>query len=111
MTNEKDTIEVQRLTPTPLQTGTYNARPWELVRCDPTAGGCVVVLPVPSGAKVRGSWIYIKNVSDSLTPIKIEAVSSTIDGQRSVALTVPRSGVASFYSVGDDGWERGPSTT
>ncbi len=49
--------------------GSYHAKPFDIVLCDPTAGGFTVLLPAPTTC--LGAWVIIKNVTLSVNPITL----------------------------------------
>lgn len=86
------------------QTGTYNARPWEIARMEPTLANCVVLLPDP--LKALNSWIGVKfATAGSIYTVTVFAVNATIDGAASYVLNISRQ-IVFFYAT-TDGWERG----
>jgi hypothetical protein len=50
------------LEPTDVKTGTYTARPLDLVRADTTAAAFDVLIPDP---KPGGAWLMVKKVTSS----------------------------------------------
>lgn len=86
------------------KSGTFTARPWDLVRMDTGTGNCFVVLPDP--LKVLGTWIAVKLASDVVSnTVTVTAINATIDGASSYTLYVARQ-IVFFYAT-TDGWERG----
>lgn len=91
-------------TVTQKQTGTYNARAWDIARIDPTVAACFVVLPSPLDN--LGAWVYVKYAAGAVNhTVTVSCVNATIDGDATFVLNTPRQIVA-FYAT-TDGWERG----
>lgn len=64
---------------TSVQTSDYGPNTNELVQCDPTSGSFNINLPTAGGR--TGKHIVVKNVSNSINPITIQATGiETIDG-------------------------------
>jgi hypothetical protein len=73
---------------TPVKTAAYTAKPWEVVRCDPTAGGFTVTLPPSPG---NAEQIIVKNASDSTNTITISPHGQDeIDDATSLTVSVER---------------------
>ncbi len=73
------------LEPTELKTGTYTARPRDLVLADPTSAAFEVIIPDPVPG---GPWVMVKKVSSSTNAVTLRPLSSsvTIDGSSTLAL-------------------------
>lgn len=88
---------------TSKQTATYTARPWQIVRVNPTAGPVGVVLPAITAAGVKDCWIGIKNASASTNLITVTPIGAKVDGGATIVLSTAWQFVM-LYQV-DDGWE------
>lgn len=58
---------------TPIKTAAYTANPWEMVLCNPTAGGFTVTLPDPRNH--GGAMVAVKNASASANVITLATVA------------------------------------
>lgn len=83
-----------------------NARPWDILAVNPTAGALTVLLPSPDAAVAVGSWIGIKNDSDSSNTITVKPLTGTIDGAGTFTILSARK-FQWFYSTGIE-WKAGP---
>lgn len=92
---------------TSRQTASCNARPWQLVRVDPSGGALNVILPAITDPTAKVSWIGVKNISASTNAITVAALGTTIDGSASFVMNTARQ--FQWFYAGDDEWERGPS--
>jgi len=89
---------------TTKQTGTYNARAWDIARMDTTAAACFVVLPDP--LKCLNAWIGVKFAAGVTNfTVTVTCVNATIDAASSYVLNIARQ-IVFFYAT-TDGWERG----
>lgn len=91
-------------TVTDVKTSTYTAKPWELVRCNPTGGAFTVLFPDASAADA--GQIIVKNESASATTITVRPLNSTtttVDGATSYTISAAR-GCVAFHpdAVGKD---------
>lgn len=84
----KKAVWVPRVCVTPVKTAAYTAKPWDVVRCDPTAGGFTVTIP---RSQVDNAEIVIKNASDSTNTITIlPSGQDTLDDVTSLTISVER---------------------
>lgn len=67
---------------------TYTARPWDVVLCNPSAGGFYVGLPDPKAS--IGAQILVKNDSDSSNTITVAPRVGKIDGASQRTITSAR---------------------
>jgi hypothetical protein len=88
---------------TAKQTATYNARPWQIVRVDPTAGAVTILLPSLTASGAKDAWVVVKNASASTNLINVLALNAKIDGGASIVLSTAWQSVW-FYAATDQ-WE------
>lgn len=74
--------------PTPVRSASTAARPWDLVRLDPSAAGFRVLLPSPK--EPDAGFIILKNVTDSTNAVEVRPIGGTIDGAASKTMNVAR---------------------
>lgn len=103
-----DAAEFGPLRQVSTQTKTCNAQPWDVVSVDPRGGALTVLLPDPAAPLAIGSWIGVKNDTDSTTAVTVRPLTGTIDGAASFSMTTARR-FQWFYSTGAE-WKAGPSS-
>lgn len=93
-------------TVTTLKTSAYPAKPWEVVRCDPTAAGFPVFLPDANAADSGN--IIIKNDSASANTITIAPLNSTcrVEGAASVTIAAARGVIQLCPDAASNTWMR-----
>lgn len=83
---------------TAVQTTTYAAAVWDLVRCDPSGGGFTVNLP--TAASRGGEGVVVKNTTTSTNAITVDGNGAeTIDGAATATINTSR-GVLRLASDG-----------
>lgn len=88
-----------RLIGTADKTSAYNARPGEVVLCDPTSGAFTVTLPLAKDC--IGQRIIVKNNSASNNDITVAVQSGdTIDGGSTTTVSVARMSLTLFAPRG-----------
>lgn len=93
-----DVQEWGPLTIVQLVSGTYTAKAWDVVECNPPAAGTYVVLPDPKLGNNVSSWIGVKNTSSANTVTIVTQSGTLIDTASS--LTLSAGAFAWVYSNG-----------
>ncbi len=92
----------ERLIPTPVQTTDFTARPWDLVRMNPTAGA--LTLTLPAGAR-SGDQVGYKNTSGSVNTVTIEAPDGdTVEGAAWVTNSTANGSEWFIYDAATNSW-------
>lgn len=94
----------ERLHPTPVQTSTYTAKPWDLVQCDPSGGIFTVTLPARCE---DGAEVGYKNATTSVNAVTFEAASGdTVDEGPSISNSTSRGSERFVFDSARRNWSR-----